>query len=54
MISHLGDPTLNKSSEWFCAKCGHSEAEHNLTLSTCEAAGELFGVCNCDGFEDKE
>lgn len=49
MINNAGDPRLNKPSEWFCAKCGHSEIEHNLEFGTCE-----YGYCDCDGFEDKE
>lgn len=50
IVTHIGDPTLNKASEWYCAKCGHSEADHNLTMGTCEA---LEG-CDCTGFEDME
>lgn len=51
MISHLGDPTLNRSSEWLCKVCGHSEFVHNLALGTCETTDIK---CPCDGFEDEE
>lgn len=51
MISRVGDPTLNKASEWLCKVCGHSEDLHN-------DEGEHFICrakdCVCDGFEDME